>query len=87
MQFFSFYPSPEVFHESLPGPSFSADPGPTNVPLPVQTAIAQPTVDHSGPGLSASLTFEVMEGMAAVFKTSAGRDLPGLGNRGVEALL
>ena len=40
------------------------------MPLPVLSAIAQPTVDHRGPDFPA-LTFGILEGMKAVFRTSA----------------
>ena len=50
------------------GRHFLQIPGPTNVPLPVLAAIAQPTVDHRGPDFP-SLTFDVLEGMAEVFQT------------------
>ncbi|MGO6694468.1 alanine--glyoxylate aminotransferase family protein [Rhizobium johnstonii] len=52
------------------GRHFLQLPGPTNVPLSVLAAIAQPTVDHRGPDFPA-LTFAVVEGMKAVFKTAA----------------
>ena len=52
------------------GRHFLQLPGPTNVPLPVLSAIAQPTVDHRGPDFPA-LTFGILEGMKAVFRTSA----------------
>ena len=52
------------------GRHFLQLPGPTNVPLPVLSAIAQPTVDHRGPDFPA-LTFGILEGMRAVFRTSA----------------
>jgi alanine-glyoxylate transaminase/serine-glyoxylate transaminase/serine-pyruvate transaminase len=50
------------------GRHFLQIPGPTNVPLPVLAAIAQPTVDHRGPDFPA-LTFGVIEGMKRIFRT------------------
>lgn len=52
------------------GRHFLQLPGPTNVPLPILSAIAQPTVDHRGPDFPA-LTFSILERMRAVFRTSA----------------
>lgn len=52
------------------GRHFLQLPGPTNVPLPVLSAIAQPTIDHRGPEFPA-LTFSVLEGMKTIFGTAA----------------
>ncbi len=52
------------------GRHFLQLPGPTNVPLSVLSAIAQPTIDHRGPDFPA-LTFGVLEGMKAIFRTTA----------------
>lgn len=52
------------------GRHFLQLPGPTNVPLSVLSAIAQPTVDHRGPDFPA-LTFGVLEEMKAIFRTTA----------------
>ena len=51
------------------GRHFLQIPGPTNVPDRVLRAIAQPTIDHRGPEF-AQLTFEVMEGLRQIVKTS-----------------
>ncbi|WP_454854277.1 pyridoxal-phosphate-dependent aminotransferase family protein [Rhizobium binxianense] len=53
------------------GRHFLQLPGPTNVPLSVLSAIAQPTIDHRGPDFP-TLTFGVLEGMKAIFRTTAG---------------
>jgi alanine-glyoxylate transaminase/serine-glyoxylate transaminase/serine-pyruvate transaminase len=50
------------------GRHFLQIPGPTNVPLAVLAAIAQPTIDHRGPDFRA-LAFEVLAGMAEIFQT------------------
>lgn len=52
-----------------PGRHFLQIPGPTNVPLPVLAAIAQPTIDHRGPEFN-RLALEVLERIRGVFKTS-----------------
>jgi alanine-glyoxylate transaminase/serine-glyoxylate transaminase/serine-pyruvate transaminase len=51
------------------GRHFLQIPGPTNVPDRVLRAMARPTIDHRGPEF-AQLTFEVMEGLKQVLKTS-----------------
>jgi alanine-glyoxylate transaminase/serine-glyoxylate transaminase/serine-pyruvate transaminase len=51
------------------GRHFLQIPGPTNVPDRVLRAIAQPTIDHRGPQF-AQLTFEVLEGLKQILKTS-----------------
>lgn len=51
------------------GRHFLQLPGPTNVPLTVLAAIAQPTIDHRGPAFPA-LTGAVLEGMRRIFRTS-----------------
>jgi alanine-glyoxylate transaminase/serine-glyoxylate transaminase/serine-pyruvate transaminase len=51
------------------GKHFLQIPGPTNVPDRVLRAMARPTIDHRGPEF-AQLTFEVMEGLKRVLKTS-----------------
>jgi alanine-glyoxylate transaminase/serine-glyoxylate transaminase/serine-pyruvate transaminase len=43
-------------------------PGPTNCPLPVLAAIAQPTIDHRGPEFR-ELALSVLEGVRAIFQT------------------
>ena len=50
------------------GRHFLQIPGPTNVPLPVLAAIAQPTIDHRGQEFRA-LTLEVLAGLVEVFAT------------------
>ena len=52
-----------------PGRHFLQIPGPTNVPLRVLAATAEPTVDHRGPGF-ADLTRTVLAGVQRVFRTS-----------------
>jgi alanine-glyoxylate transaminase/serine-glyoxylate transaminase/serine-pyruvate transaminase len=52
-----------------PGRHFLQIPGPTNVPLPVLAAIAQPTIDHRGPEFS-KLARAVLSGIRTIFKTS-----------------
>jgi alanine-glyoxylate transaminase/serine-glyoxylate transaminase/serine-pyruvate transaminase len=52
-----------------PGRHFLQIPGPTNVPDRVLRAMAQPTIDHRGPGFAA-LTEEVLDGLKGVFKTA-----------------
>jgi alanine-glyoxylate transaminase/serine-glyoxylate transaminase/serine-pyruvate transaminase len=52
-----------------PGRHFLQIPGPTNVPLPVLAAIAQPTIDHRGPDFQ-RLARDVLSGLRAIFKTS-----------------
>jgi alanine-glyoxylate transaminase/serine-glyoxylate transaminase/serine-pyruvate transaminase len=51
------------------GKHFLQIPGPTNVPDRVLRAMAQPTIDHRGPEF-ARLTFEVLEGLKQILKTS-----------------
>jgi alanine-glyoxylate transaminase/serine-glyoxylate transaminase/serine-pyruvate transaminase len=51
------------------GRHFLQIPGPTNVPDRVLRAMAKPTIDHRGPEF-AQLTFEVMEGLKQILKTS-----------------
>jgi len=51
-----------------PGRHFLQIPGPTNVPLPVLSAIAMPTIDHRGPEF-ARLGTDVLAGIRTVFKT------------------
>jgi alanine-glyoxylate transaminase / serine-glyoxylate transaminase / serine-pyruvate transaminase len=50
------------------GRHFLQIPGPTNVPLSVLAAIAQPTIDHRGPDFRL-LGLEVLGGIAEIFKT------------------
>jgi hypothetical protein len=50
------------------GRHFLQIPGPTNCPLPVLAAIAQPTIDHRGPRFK-ELAAEVLAGVRAIFKT------------------
>jgi alanine-glyoxylate transaminase/serine-glyoxylate transaminase/serine-pyruvate transaminase len=52
-----------------PGRHFLQIPGPTNVPLPVLAAVAQPTIDHRGPDF-AQLAIAVFSGIRTIFKTS-----------------
>jgi len=52
------------------GRHFLQIPGPTNVPERVLRALAAPTIDHRGPEF-ATLTREVLAGLARVFKTEA----------------
>lgn len=51
-----------------PGRHFLQIPGPTNVPLPVLAAIAQPTIDHRGPEFG-RLGREVLAGIRTIFRT------------------
>jgi alanine-glyoxylate transaminase / serine-glyoxylate transaminase / serine-pyruvate transaminase len=51
------------------GRHFLQIPGPTNTPLPVLAAIAQPTIDHRGPEFGA-LGREVLAGIRTIFRTS-----------------
>ncbi len=51
-----------------PGRHFLQIPGPTNCPLPVLAAIAQPTIDHRGPEFQA-LAKDVLVAIRAIFKT------------------
>jgi alanine-glyoxylate transaminase/serine-glyoxylate transaminase/serine-pyruvate transaminase len=53
-----------------PGRHFLQIPGPTNVPDRVLRAMDMPTTDHRGPQF-AGLTREILDGLKAVFKTSA----------------
>jgi len=53
-----------------PGRHFLQIPGPTNVPDRVLRAMDMPTSDHRGPDF-ADLTREILEGLKAVFKTTA----------------
>ena len=50
------------------GRHFLQIPGPTNCPLPVLAAIAQPTIDHRGPEFG-KLGLEVLSGLRTIFKT------------------
>jgi alanine-glyoxylate transaminase/serine-glyoxylate transaminase/serine-pyruvate transaminase len=52
------------------GRHFLQIPGPTNVPLPVLAAIAQPTIDHRGPEFG-RLGREVLAGIRTIFRTSS----------------
>ena len=52
------------------GRHFLQIPGPSNVPDRVLRAMDMPTMDHRGPEF-AQLTYEVLDGMKQVFKTSA----------------
>ncbi|HET9018588.1 MAG TPA: aminotransferase class V-fold PLP-dependent enzyme [Acetobacteraceae bacterium] len=52
-----------------PGRHFLQLPGPTNVPDRVLHAIAEPTIDHRGPGF-ADLGRSVLTGLKRVFRTS-----------------
>jgi len=54
-------------HQS--GRHFLQIPGPTNVPDRILRAMAKPTIDHRGPEF-AQLTFEVLEGLKQILKTS-----------------
>ena len=51
------------------GRHFLQIPGPTNVPDRVLRAMAKPTIDHRGPEF-AQLTFEALEGLKQILKTS-----------------
>ena len=51
------------------GRHFLQIPGPTNVPDRVLRTMAKPTIDHRGPEF-AQLTFEVLEGLKQILKTS-----------------
>lgn len=51
------------------GRHFLQIPGPSNVPDRVLRAMAMPTMDHRGPEF-AQLTFEILEGLKKIFKTS-----------------
>ncbi len=51
------------------GRHFLQIPGPTNVPDRVLRAMAKPTIDHRGPEFT-QLTFEVLEGLKQILKTS-----------------
>jgi alanine-glyoxylate transaminase/serine-glyoxylate transaminase/serine-pyruvate transaminase len=53
----------------MSGRHFLQVPGPTNVPVRVLNAIAQPTIDHRSPEF-ASLTTEVLSGLQTVFGSS-----------------
>ncbi len=69
------------------GRHFLQIPGPTNVPDRILRALAQPTIDHRGPEF-ARLGKEVLEGLRAVFKTSAPVVIyPGSGTGAWEAAL
>ncbi|PKN65585.1 MAG: serine--glyoxylate aminotransferase [Deltaproteobacteria bacterium HGW-Deltaproteobacteria-15] len=57
--------SPHFF----PGRHFLQIPGPTNVPEQVLRAMAEPTIDHRGPGF-AKMVLEVQESLKKIFKTS-----------------
>ncbi len=52
------------------GRHFLQIPGPSNVPDRVLRAMDMPTIDHRGPEF-AELTFEILDGLKKVFKTSA----------------
>jgi alanine-glyoxylate transaminase/serine-glyoxylate transaminase/serine-pyruvate transaminase len=54
---------------TLSGRHFLQIPGPTNVPDRVLRAMAKTTIDHRGPEF-AQLTFEVLEGLKQILKTS-----------------
>src|ERR1700726_279447 len=53
----------------VPGRHFLQIPGPTNVPERVLRAIAEPTIDHRGPGF-AELGRAVLTGIRRVMRTS-----------------
>lgn len=53
----------------MPGRHFLQIPGPTNVPDRVLHAIAEPTIDHRGPGFG-ELGHSVLAGLRRVFRTS-----------------
>ncbi|PKN30946.1 MAG: serine--glyoxylate aminotransferase [Deltaproteobacteria bacterium HGW-Deltaproteobacteria-21] len=53
----------------FPGRHFLQIPGPTNVPEQVLRAMAEPTIDHRGPGF-ARMVMEVQENLKKIFKTS-----------------
>jgi len=55
-------------HHFSPGRHFLQIPGPTNVPEQVLRAMAEPTIDHRGPGF-AGMVLEVQENLKKVFKT------------------
>ena len=50
------------------GRHFLQIPGPTNTPLAVLAAIAQPTIDHRGPEFRA-LALEILAGLAEIIGT------------------
>ena len=56
-------------HHLFPGRHFLQIPGPTNVPEQVLRALAEPTIDHRGPGF-ARMALDVQEDLRKVFKTS-----------------
>jgi alanine-glyoxylate transaminase/serine-glyoxylate transaminase/serine-pyruvate transaminase len=69
------------------GRPFLQIPGPTNVPERVLRAMAQPTIDHRGPGF-VELAREVIEGLKGVFKTTGAVVIfPASGTGGWEAAL
>lgn len=53
----------------MSGRHFLQVPGPTNVPIRILNAIAQPTIDHRSPEF-ASLTKEVLSGLQTIFGSS-----------------
>jgi alanine-glyoxylate transaminase/serine-glyoxylate transaminase/serine-pyruvate transaminase len=53
----------------MPGRPLLQVPGPTNVPLPVLAAIAQPTLDHRGPAFR-QLAQDIFARLGAVFGTA-----------------
>lgn len=56
-------------HHFFPGRHFLQIPGPTNVPEQVLRSLAEPTIDHRGPGF-ARMVLEVQDNLKKVFKTS-----------------
>jgi alanine-glyoxylate transaminase/serine-glyoxylate transaminase/serine-pyruvate transaminase len=70
-----------------PGRHFLQIPGPTNVPDRILHAIANPTIDHRGAD-AGELTLACLDGMKAIFKTSAQVVIfPGSGTGAWEAAL
>jgi alanine-glyoxylate transaminase/serine-glyoxylate transaminase/serine-pyruvate transaminase len=62
------FPHEVPFMSRSTGRHFLQIPGPTNVPLAVLAAIAQPTIDHRGPDFR-RLAIEVLAGIAEIFQT------------------
>ena len=70
-----------------PGRHFLQIPGPTNCPLPVLAAIAQPTIDHRGPEFGV-MAKEVLASIRTIFKTKGPVIIyPGSGTGAWEAAL
>jgi alanine-glyoxylate transaminase/serine-glyoxylate transaminase/serine-pyruvate transaminase len=69
------------------GRHFLQIPGPTNVPDRILRAMDRPVIDHRGPEFAA-LTYEVLEGLRAVFQTTGPVMIfPGSGTGAAEAAL